>query len=314
MGPFANNNLLSGQQRVREQTPLRPSVSHDGQLQSNPGLPTTVKVPTMVSARISDDIAAAIAEFFYRGKGPSHRAISRCLTSAGLSDGYNYTPNEPGPNKQDRIFIAFQKRGGNKRRLLDCLLSALRHEGLIANPTGQQSTEEQQLRLALGRSGWLLTDEGNLQTFTGADFDTGGRKALEENLKRLRNSEADPALMIGTAKDLLESIAKFVLEEVGYPVPKNPNFNQLLHIAREALGVLPERVDKELPGYKEIRAIYESLWNIAKNVNELRKLQGTGHGRTLPTGVPEDIAIFVAREACSVGEFMLQRLNQYTGG
>jgi hypothetical protein len=32
-------------------------------------------------------------------------------------------------------------------------------------------------------------------------------------------------------------------------------------------------------------AIHQSTWQIAEQVNTLRNLQGTGHGRTLPTGI-----------------------------
>jgi Abortive infection C-terminus len=139
------------------------------------------------------------------------------------------------------------------------------------------------------------------------------REALDESMTRLRASAADPALLIGTAKDLLEAVAKFVLEETGMPVPPKSSFDSLWHIARERLGILPDRVDRSLPGYEAIRAIPQSSWTIAKNVNDLRNLQGTGHGRTLPTGVTEDLALLVVREACSVAEYMLRRLDHQHG-
>lgn len=130
---------------------------------------------------------------------------------------------------------------------------------------------------------------------------------------RLRSSTTDPALAIGTAKDLLESVAKFVLEDLGMPVDGKMDFNAVWYIARERLGILPEKVDQSLPGYKQLRKIHQSSWAIAENVNELRNLQGTGHGRTLPTGVSEDLALLVVREACSVAEYMLRLLDKERG-
>ena len=62
-----------------------------------------------------------------------------------------------------------------------------------------------------------------------------------------------------------------------------------------------------------IKAIHGSSWTIAQNVNALRNLQGTGHGRTLPTGVSENLATLVVREACSVAEFMLRQLDHEVG-
>jgi len=42
-------------------------------------------------------------------------------------------------------------------------------------------------------------------------------------------------------------------------------------------------------------------------------IEGTGHGRTLPTDVSEDLAPFAVREACSVAEYMLQLLEKEHG-
>lgn len=97
------------------------------------------------------------------------------------------------------------------------------------------------------------------------------------------------------------------------PASKSMDFNTLWYIARERLGILPEKVDPSLPGFRQIRAIHQSSWSIAENVNELRNLQGTGHGRTLPTGVSADLALLVVREACSVAEYMLSLLEREHG-
>ena len=270
----------------------------------------------MVAAPLTDDVAAAVAAFFHGGDGPKHSAISRVLTSAGYGDGYEYTPDGSGPNKEERVLRAFAyalRAPGNGRRLVDGLLSALRHERLIGVAQSERSDDEERLRQALARSGWYLDDDGVLHAFAGIDVDSGGREALDEQLTRLRASTADPALLIGTAKDLLEAVAKFVLEETGMEVPSSIAFDQLWHIARERLGVLPDRVDPSLPGYKAIQAIHQSSWTIARNVNDLRNLQGTGHGRTLPTGVSEDLGLLVVREACSVAEYMLRLLDREHG-
>lgn len=269
----------------------------------------------MGSAPVSDDIAAAVAAFFHGGEGPTHSAVSRALTGAGLNNGYVYKPNQSGTSKEQRVLDAFRRaeHEGSGRKLVEGLLSALRHLNLVGAPEAERSDDERRLRVALGRAGWLLTGDGQLRAFAGADLDSGGREALDESLARLRASTSDPALLIGTAKELLESVAKFVLEETGMTVPPSMGFDALWHIARERLGVLPERVDKSLPGFEAIRGIHQSSWTIAKNVNDLRNLQGTGHGRTLPTGVSEDLALLVVREACSVAEYMLRRLDAEHG-
>ncbi|WP_369076407.1 abortive infection family protein [Ferrimicrobium sp.] len=91
------------------------------------------------------------------------------------------------------------------------------------------------------------------------------------------------------------------------------SFDYLWHLARDRLGILPQQVNVDLPGSKQIRAILQSSWTIAEQTNELRGLQGAGHGRTLPTGVSTELALLVVREACSVAEYVLAQLDRSRG-
>lgn len=266
------------------------------------------------AAPITDDVIAAIAKFFHSGAGPSHSEISRVLTGTGHSDGYTYDATAQGPNKEQRVLQGLnlaKRQPARARELLEGLLSLLRVNGLIG--AGVVGEDVDRLRRALGSAGWYLTDDGYPQPFGQVDITTGGRAALDEQVDRLRRATSDPALLIGTAKELLESVSKFVLEEMGFPVNDNMDFNQLWHLARERLGVLPKQVDPNLPGANAIRAIHQSTWNIADQINTLRNLQGTGHGRTLPSGVSEDLAMLVVREAVTVADYMLARLEREKG-
>lgn len=272
-------------------------------------------VPASAAAAADQEIAAAIARFFHGGTGPSHAAISRVFTENGYSDQYIYQPGMQGPPKEARVLGAFTTARRNPTRarsLLNGMLGLLRLEGLIGSGT-EPSQDEIRLKRALARQGWLLTGSGELQGLGSVDLETGGREALDEQLTRLRRATDDPALLIGTAKDLLESVAKFVLEEHGFPVSSKMDFGGLWHLARERLGVLPQQVDTAIPGYEAVQAIHQSTWQIAQQVNTLRNLQGTGHGRTLPTGITEELAFLVVREACTVAEYFLALLDKSHG-
>src|SRR6266540_2359903 len=61
------------------------------------------------------------------------------------------------------------------------------------------------------------------------------------------------------------------------------------------------------------KAVLQSSWKIAEQINELRCIQGTGHGRTLPTGVTAEMALLMVREACSVADFALTTLDRLYG-
>ncbi len=84
-----------------------------------------------------------------------------------------------------------------------------------------------------------------------------------------------------------------------------------------AKGQVPRRPASaggpDIPGYWAVRAIHQSIWQIAERVNVLRNLQGAGRGRTLPTGISSDLAILVVREACTVAEYLLGLLHKSHG-
>jgi hypothetical protein len=195
--------------------------------------------------------------------------------------------------------------------LIDALLIDLRagghfDDGTIA--TGDLSRAQAAFR----KQGWILSGGGELSEVA-INLDTGGRPALNEQLQRLQRADEDPALALGSAKDLLEAVAKFVLAELDWPINKSADFGQLWYIARERLNILPQQVAGDTPGANHIRSILQSAWTIAEQLNALRNLQGTGHGRTLPTGVTAELARLVVREACSVAEFTLTTLDRVRG-
>ena len=102
---------------------------------------------------------------------------------------------------------------------------------------------------------------------------------------------------------MLESVAKYVLRELDYPIRENSGFAELWHHARDRLGLLPESVTDAEDGGKAMKTILGSAWRIAEQVNTLRKTDGTGHGRALISGVTPEAAQLVVREAVSIARF-----------
>ncbi|MDR0285220.1 MAG: abortive infection family protein [Propionibacteriaceae bacterium] len=267
-------------------------------------------------APVGSEVAGAFAAFFHGGDGPSHKALSRVFVMAGLDDGYQPGPAMQGPNKETRVLDAFaeaRKRPATARQLVDELLVQLRLNALIGVEKEEQSENETRLQAALRSAGFGLSDDGQLRVAGDIDMSTGGRRALDEQLARLRNAQGDPALMIGTTKDLLEAVGKFVLEEYSSPPRRNADFAEIISLARERLEIKPSQVDTSIEGFEAIRRVHQSAWQIAESINELRNLQGTGHGRTLPTGVSVELARLVIREACLVADYMLTLLDTSLG-
>lgn len=262
---------------------------------------------------ISEDIAATLSRLFFAGAGSSHSRLTAAFTECGYADDDPYDPTSQTPNKEVRVRTVLRaavRRPARSRALIEALLRDLRSAGRFDDST--TDPDFGRLQESLSARGWKLTDSGHLEQLGPIDLDTGGRPALDEQLSRLQRSTEDPALLLGTAKDLLEAIAKFVLEELDYPVPKSADFPHLWYLARERLAILPQQVPPDIPGASSLRAILQSSWSIAEQVNTIRNLQGVGHGRTLPTGVTPELALLVVREACSVAEFTLHTLDRST--
>lgn len=266
---------------------------------------------------VSAEVAAALGRFFHGGAGPSHTKLTTAFASGGHSDDDPYDLSQGTPNKETRVntvIAAAVRRPVRARELVEALLVPLRVEGYFDRDGNCYNADNvRSLQRALARIGWSLNDDGMLSPLGDIDLTTGGRDALDEQIDRLRRSTEDPGALLGTAKDLLEAIAKFVLEEFGMPASDGSDFGKLWYLARERLGLLPQQVDPNLPGADAIRTIRQSSWKIAEQVNVLRGLQGTGHGRTLPTGVSADLALLVVREACSVAEYVLNTLDRQQG-
>ncbi|AEF43138.1 abortive infection family protein [Hoyosella subflava] len=266
----------------------------------------------MTRPPISDDIAATVARFYSGGTGPTHTKLSAAFRRSGYIDSDPYDSETRTPSKEVRVSTvlgAATRRPAKARELVDALLRDLRADGFFDDGLIPRDVLTR-AQSAFQKQGWKLSDEGELQNAAPVDLDTGGRPALDEQLHRLQQADGDPALALGSAKDLLEAIAKFVLHELNWPINEKTDFPQLWYFARERLNILPQQVAGNTPGANNIKAILQSAWKIAEQVNELRNAQGTGHGRTLPTGVPPELARLVVREACSVAEFTLATLDR----
>jgi hypothetical protein len=192
-------------------------------------------------------------------------------------------------------------------------LSGLRSCGYFDSPDAEHKERIDRLRRAFVREGWDLDQHGHLSPVGAIDLTTGGRAALDEQVARLRRATDDPGQLLGSANDLLEAVPKFVLQELDLLTPAAPDFGHVWYLARNRLGVLPDQIPSDSPGATHVKAVLGSAWKIAEQIHYLRGKEGTGHGRTLPTGVTPEMALLMVREACSIAEFMLDALDRNRG-
>jgi hypothetical protein len=185
----------------------------------------------------------------------------------------------------------------------DALLVQLRVHGCI-DPARSSVYEKDRVRtaqLAFARTGWILCDEGLLDAAGAIDLSTGGREALDEQVARLRRAAEEPGKLLGSAKDLLEAVAKFVLAEFGLCPTQNDSFDHLWYLARDRLQLLPEQVNPALSGTNNIKAILQSSRKITEQVNKLRGFQGGDSEPGSPDTAAASLISSGARLACDTG-------------
>ena len=130
---------------------------------------------------------------------------------------------------------------------------------------------------------------------------------LHPQLERLAAAtETDPALAVGTAKELVETVCKSILEDRGY-APKNEDLPKLLKTVAKELSLLPEDISEQAKGSDVIRRLLSSLGQITQGLAELRNLYGTGHGHSgRSKGVQPRHANLAIGSAATLAVFLLE--------
>lgn len=102
---------------------------------------------------------------------------------------------------------------------------------------------------------------------------------LRQQIDRMRAAvESDPALAIGTAKELLETTCKTILADYGTQAESSWDVTRLVKEARAVLHLVPDNIPDSAKGAEIIKRILSNLGQISQGVSELRNLYGTGHG------------------------------------
>ena len=182
----------------------------------------------MAAHPVCQEVGGALAAFVAGGVGPRHAVLSRVFAQTGYAKAAPYNPRDPlqQPNKENRIrdiFAAAIDEPHRSRDLVDGLLAEYRLAGFFSQMESSADEAERRrkvdgLRRAFGLIDWELTADGQLHPAgVGAVAAVQGRPAIEDQLSRLRRATDDPALLLGTAKEMLESTAKYVLDVFNVP-------------------------------------------------------------------------------------------------
>jgi Abortive infection C-terminus len=104
--------------------------------------------------------------------------------------------------------------------------------------------------------------------------------ALTEVFERIRRSISnDPALAVGSAKEMVESTAKAVLQHLGEPFDTSWELPKLTRAVQLALGLDPSNAQSGPDGNDGVKRILGAVATIPNGLAQLRNTYGTGHGQ-----------------------------------
>jgi len=103
------------------------------------------------------------------------------------------------------------------------------------------------------------------------------RKQIERMLFSL--SEGDVELAIGSAKELVESCCKTILEERHESIPSDVDVVKLVKLTTRSLSLTPADIVDTQTASETIRSVLGNLAALPKGIAALRNCYGSGHGK-----------------------------------
>jgi hypothetical protein len=137
------------------------------------------------------------------------------------------------------------------------------------------------------------------------------RATLHDHVRRIEQSiEGDPAQAIGSAKELVETVAKHVLQHFGDDPEAFDKFPRLVKTAVARLDIATEDVPEAQKGAQAVAMLTNGLGQLAEGTATLRNLYGTGHGRTRSAGADTRLARLVVGACSTLAAFLLETLAE----
>lgn len=148
-----------------------------------------------------------------------------------------------------------------------------------------------------------MEDMSLFKTSVLARFPAETQQVIEQHALRLRRGRDanDAEGLIGTSKDLMETVAKTTLESLGRTYGSATDFPKLCSAALEALELHPSALQDR----QALRNLAGACITIANAITSMRNSDGTGHGRSRPTDLHAFHATFMVETATAWSKWML---------
>ncbi len=245
------------------------------------------------------------------------REIATIFDGAGLSPKPDYDPDVSGQRRTlvERYYAGLDFRSSSD---IGLLLSAY-EELMLQMRNSDESTlsHKKDLLQRMERDGYSYQggrfipqpsrrQQPLIDTIRGyaAALDLEG---LQSQIYRLAQAaENDSSLAVGTAKELVETICKTILETRGVST-NDQELPKLVRATAKELALLPDAIPDNAKGSEVIRRLLSNLNQVAQGLAELRNLYGTGHGRAgRVKGIQPRHARLAVGAATTLATFLLE--------
>ena len=209
-------------------------------------------------------------------------------------------------------------------RLLRVYVDALEDWGWVLDSWQSMPDDPKQLAASaktlisvLQRDGAPIDDEGRLAFGAGpitVPIDSlqrlGAPEVLQQHLQRINDAIVrDPAAAIGSAKELVESTFKIVLDDYGITYERSADLLELYKLVATELRLTRESVPDSAKGSRASHKILANLTTTVQNLAELRNELGLGHGRTATSKALTRHARLAGDAAQTIANFVLATWN-----
>jgi hypothetical protein len=183
---------------------------------------------------------------------------------------------------------------------------------------GELVTDAKDMIRSLQRDGVPIDDEGELTTSVVAlnvplsGFNRlGDPRVVQQHLERISvNVERDPAAAVGSCKELVESVCKFILQDYGVEFTRKDDLLDLYKKVARELKLNREAVPGSAKGSEAAHRVLQNLSTTVQSLAELRNELGLGHGRTTPSPAFARHARLAFNSARAVVEFLLETWHE----
>jgi hypothetical protein len=131
---------------------------------------------------------------------------------------------------------------------------------------------------------------------------------VTQQIRRMQDSiESDPELAIGTAKELIETVCRTILEARGESFDGTADLPQLVKKTSKLLKLTPSDIPETAKASEIIKRLLSNLASIPQGIAELRNPFGTGHGKVAGTkGLLPRHARLAVGTASALAVFLLE--------